>query len=937
MGINDSPTERDGGPDARRRVGGLWGRSGECEALDELVAAVRAGQSRALVVLGETGVGKTALLDYAAAQARDCRVVRAAGVQSEMELAFAGLQQLCAPMLERLPSLPAPQREALGTAFGLAGGEAPDRFLVGLAALGLLADAAAERPLVCLVDDVHWLDRASVQALAFLGRRLLAESVGLVLSARSCKDADLDGLPELRVEGLRSGDARALLSSVVRGPLDERVRDRIIAETRGNPLAILELPRELSPAEIAGGFGLPEAAPLAGRIEASYQRRLARLPAQSTQLLLVAAADPVGEPVLMWRAAQLLGIGAAAAVPVVAEGLAEFGTRVRFRHPLVRSAVYTAAPLRERQQAHAALAEATDPQVDPDRRAWHRAQAAPGPDEEVAAELERSAGRAQSRGGLAAAAAFLERAAALTMDPARRAERALAAAQVKNAAGAPEAAASVLATAEAGPLDRLQRARADLIRAQIAYASNRGRDAPPLLLAAARALEPLDVRLARDTYLDALAAATFAGRLSSGVGSLEVAEAARAAPPALEPPRAADLLLNGQALLITSGYAAAAPTIKAALRAFRGDAVSVEEELRWQWFACRMAMELWDDDGWWVLAARAVKLTRDAGALTVLPIALNLCAGVHVITGDLAKAEALIEESREVSEATRVPDIPYGRTFVAAWRGREDVVADLIETGMRGAIARGEGRALGANEHALAVLNNGLGRYEAAFDASQRVTRHNEMGLRTWTLPELVEAAVRTGELSAARAAYGSLRERARASGTDWGLGIEARSAALLSDGADAESRYREAIERLGRSRASTDLARVRLLYGEWLRRERRRTDAREQLRAAHDQFAAMGAEAFARRAARELQATGETARKRRADTRDDLTAQEAQIARMARDGLSNPEIGARLFISPRTVEYHLRKVFGKLGISSRNQLGRALGEEDETGVASLS
>src|SRR5882724_8387311 len=538
----------------------LLDRRSEREVLDGLLKAVRGGESRVLVVRGEPGVGKSALLEYLVGRASGCRVARAAGVQSEMELAFAGLQQLCAPMLDRLERLPAPQRDALRTAFGLTGGAAPDRFLVGLAVLGLLSEAADERPLVCLVDDVQWLDRTSVQALEFVARRLGADSVALVFAVRQSDEQKmLAGFPELVVEGLRDDEARALLRSVISGPLDEQVRDRIVAETRGNPLALLELPRGLTPAELAGGFGLPGAQALSGRIEASFQRRLAALPATTRRLLLLAAAEPVGDPALMWRAAQRLGIGVEASDAAESEGLLEFGPRVTFRHPLVRSAIYRGASREERRSVHRALAEATDPDADPDRRAWHRAQAAPEPDEEVAADLERSAGRAQSRGGLAAAAAFLERAARLTPNLARRGERALVAAQAKHQAGAPDAALGLLATTQGGPLDDLQRARVDLLRAQIAFAVNRGRDAPPLLLTAAKRLEPLDVGLARETYLDALQAAMFVGRLASGGGLLEVAQAARGAPPPLRSPRPADLLLDGLARLITEGHPAGAP------------------------------------------------------------------------------------------------------------------------------------------------------------------------------------------------------------------------------------------------------------------------------------------------------------------------------------------------------------------------------------------
>src|SRR4051794_3009552 len=561
---------------------GLLGRRDACTTLDRLLEVVRAGESRALVIRGDPGVGKTALLEYVVERATGCRVAQAAGVQAEMELAFAGLHQLCAPMLDRLERLPGPQGAALGSAFGLAAGHAPDRFLVGLAVLSLLAEVSEERPLVCVIDDAQWLDHASAQALAFVARRLLAESVALVFAVRTgSEERDMTGLPELVVEGLSDRDARTLLA--IQGPLGERVRDRIVAEARGNPLALLELPRALTPAELAGGFGRPDAPGLAGRIEESFRRRLDPLPAQTRCLVLIAAAEPVGDPVLLWRAAERLGIGADAATPATAAGLFELGARVRFRHPLVRSAVYRAAAREERHAVHRALAAATDPDVDPDRRAWHRANAASGPDEDVAAEVERSAGRAQARGGLAAAAAFLERSAELSMDPARRAARALAAAQVTHQAGLPDAALRLLATAEAGPLDELQRARVDLLRGQIAFVIRRGRDAPPLLLAAAKRLEPLDVTLARETYVDALWAAIVVGPLADGGGALDVAKAARTAPPAPEPPRPADLLLDGVATLIIEGHSAAVPMLERAVSAFRGEELSREEGLRWFW------------------------------------------------------------------------------------------------------------------------------------------------------------------------------------------------------------------------------------------------------------------------------------------------------------------------------------------------------------------
>jgi hypothetical protein len=905
----------------------LIGRYAEQKTLDRLLEGVQAGRSAALVVRGEPGVGKSALLEHVVDRASGCRVERAVGVQSEMELAFAGLHQLCAPMLDRLGRLPDPQRGALGTAFGLRDGDPPDRFLVALAVLSLVSEVADDRPLVCVVDDAQWLDRASAQALAFVARRLVAESVALIFAARdSPEEQELAGLPELVVEGLGDAEARALLGSVISGPLDERVRDRIVAETRGNPLALLELPRGLTVAELAGGFGLPQALPLSGRIEENFRRRIEALPAETRRLLLVAAAEPVGELLLVWRAAERLGIGVEAAAPAEAAGLLELGARVRFRHPLVRSAVYRAASLEDRRDVHRVLAETTDREVDPDRRAWQLAQAAVGPDEGVAQELERSAGRAQARGGLAAAAAFLERATTLTPDPARATERGLAAADAMHQAGAPGAALGLLESAEAGPVDELQRARADVLRAQIAFATSRGGDAPPLLLKAARRLESLDVGLTRATYLDALSAALFVGRLTSVGGVLEVAEAARAAPSAPRPARAADLLLDGAASLITDGYAAGAPILKRAIGAFRSERLSAEEEIRWLWLACRTAVNLWDDESWHLLSSRHVDLARGAGALSVLPIALSTRVVVHLNAGELAAAAALTEEQRAITEATGSHRVLYAGLIVAAWRGREPEASRLVEDSIKDVLRRGEGMDLAITRWWSAVLYNGLGRHEDALAATQPGTAYpEELLFSTWVLVELIEAAARCGQDDRAADAVRRLSETTRASGTDWALGIEARSRALLADGEAADTLYREAIERLGRTRVRSALARAHLLYGEWLRRERRRLKAREQLRTAYEMLTAMGMEAFAQRAARELRATGELAQTGTIETSNPLTAQEAQIARLARDGLSNPEIGSRLFISPRTVQYHLRKVFTKLDITSRTQLDHAL------------
>ena len=903
----------------------LWGRGQECAVLDELVSSVRRGESRSLVLRGDAGVGKTALLEHLVESASDLKVARATGVESEIELAFASLHQLCAPMLDRIERLPAPQRDALRIVFGLSAGPAPDPFLVGLAVLSLLSEVAEQRPLLCVVDDAQWLDRTSARTLGFVARRLWAEPVGLVFAAREPGE-ELRHVPDLEVHGLPDGDARALLSSAVQFMLDAPVRDRIIAETRGNPLALLELSRGSTAAELAGGFGMLPAQALPRRIEEGFVRRLASLPQDSRALLLVAAAEPVGDPRLLWRAAERLGIGPAAAERAEAEGLLAIGERVTFRHPLVRSAMYRSAPPEDRRAAHLALAEVTDPEADPDRRAWHRAAAAPEPDEKVAMELERSAARAQARGGLAAAAAFLERSVALTQEPAPRAQRALAASQASLHAGEFEAAARLLAKAEAGALDELQRARVELLRGQIASASSAGSEAPGQLVRAAKRLEPLDVSLARETYLDAWGAALFAGPLAGGSTLLDVSRAARSAPPPPRVQRASDLLLDGLAVLMTEGRAAAAPMLKQGVSAYLREEIPVEKGLQWGVLASTAAVTLWDFDGWDAVITRQMELTRDAGALAPLSIALNGKGIVVAWRGDFGAAALVAAEADAVTEATGTRIAPYGALLLAGLRGREAEAIALIEATIEDATAGGEGLAVQYAHWTMAVLYNGIGRYEEALAAAQRASDDTpELFVSAWALTELIFASTRTRKEGRATDALERLAETTSAADADWGLGILARSRALLSEGEAAESSYREAIDRLSRTRLRPELARSHLNYGEWLRREHRRVDAREELRKAHAMLTAIGMDEFAERARQELLATGEHVRKRSVDTRDELTAQERHIAQLAREGLSNPEIGARLFLSPRTIEWHLRKVFAKLGIRSRRDLTKVL------------
>jgi DNA-binding CsgD family transcriptional regulator len=908
--------DRVGGP------GSLQGRGSECALLDDVIAAVRAGESRTLLMHGEAGIGKTALLNYAVSSAADMRVLHAAGVESEMELAFASLHQLCAPLLEAVEQLPPPQRSALEVAFGQTTGPAPDRFLVGLAVLTLLSGAAEERPLLCAVDDAQWLDEVSAKTLAFVARRLLAEPVGLLVAART-PAGDLRGLPELEVLGLRNGDARAVLRSGVMFRLDERVRDRLVAETRGNPLALLELPRGLSLQQLAGGFGLFDAPrqALPTRLEESFQDRVQAIPAAARLLMLVAAAEPVGDPLLVWRAAERLGIEVAAADAT--DGLLTIEESVRFRHPLVRSAVYRSAPVDQRRRVHLALAEATDRDLDPDRRAWHLAAAAPAPDEAVASELERSAGRAQARGGVAAAAAFLQRAVGLTADPGRRTERALAAAEVSFQAGELDTAQRLLAVAESHQLDGFQAARAALLRGHVAVILSYGNDAALLLLKAARQLEAFDLELAREAYLTAYGSAMSAAHLGEAAVFLDICRAIEDLPLPQGAPDAKSLLLEGLARMHTDGRAVAIPILQRAANAVAQ--MPEEDVLRWGWIAPMASHVIWDSDGSTAIYERLARIVRGAGALVELPVYLTSLALDKVWNGDLAGARLLIAEADTVAAATGSQLPPVAALRLLSMQGREADASTLIAATIEQATARGQGLAVRVAQWAAAVLYNGLGRYEEAAAAARQVTANDlDPYPQMWALPELVEAAARVGETDVARSALDRLAEMTQPAGTDWGLGTEVRSRALLSDGENADLLYREAIERFGRTGLLPELARAHLVYGEWLRREGRRSDAREQLRTAHHMFAAIGMEAFAERTRRELVATGETVRKRSAETRDELTPQEEQIVRLARDGLSNPEIGAQLFLSSRTVEWHLRKVYMKLGISSRRELWAA-------------
>ncbi|GAA0481358.1 LuxR family transcriptional regulator [Paractinoplanes deccanensis] len=934
----------------------LRGRRREQETLDRLVRDVRSGHSRALVLRGEAGAGKTALLDHLAGhayRAAGCRVARAAGVELESEIVYASLQQLCAPLLAHLDAVPEPQRAALATAFGLSAGRPPEPLILGLATLHLFAEAAAERPLICVVDDAQWLDRMSATILAFVARRLEAESVGLVFAVRTpgadevvrpdetirtggadeanrTRGADqgaaqtLRGLPELVVEGLADADARALLDTVLPGPVDDRVRDRIVAETRGNPLALLELPRGLTATELAFGFtgrreeGLRDEGRrdegLAARLEEGFQRRIAALPADSRRLLLTAAVEPIGNVPLLWQALERLGIGPEAAAAAESAELIEVGARMRFRHPLVRSAVWRSGHAAELREVHRVLAEVTDPEQDPDRRAWHRAHATVGFDDEVAAELERSAERALSRGGRSAGAAFLERAAELTLDPGRRADLLLRAARSRADAGSPDLVPALLATVELAPLTPLQQAQVERLRARVAFLTNPSPRSVQPLLAAARRLEGLDPAAARETYLMAIGAAMYAGRLGGADDLRRAAESARNLPPS---PSFPGRFLAALTTWATDGHAAAAPLLVEALKSMNN-----REDLGLLWLVAPAAHEVFRVDIARDRAEQAIRFAREIGALSMLPTAMSFRAGNLLMQGRFSDASGMLDECAAVASATTIPTPPSGALALAAYRGREREAVELFEQTRAEARARGQGRLLGLTAYAEAVLRNGLGDYPAALAAAREGVSYPDPAVFQWTLAELVEAAVRAGEPGIAAEARDRLAVRTAAIGNDWARATQALAGALVEP---SDELFREAVAGYGSAAMPVLRMRARLLYGEWLRRDNRRTEARAELRAAHEAFSVMGAEAFAERAGRELVATGEAVRTRRAGAPVDLTAQEGQIARLAVAGRTNAEIAATLFLSPRTVEWHLRKVFTKLGIGSRRELAAAL------------
>jgi DNA-binding CsgD family transcriptional regulator/tetratricopeptide (TPR) repeat protein len=903
----------------------LLGRQREQQVLAGLLTDAREGRSGVVVLRGAAGIGKTSLLQHVLARASGFRAIRISGCESEMELAYAGLHQLCAPLLGRLDHLPAPQQRALRVALGLADGDPPDRLVVGLAVLTLLSEASSERPTICVIDDAQWVDAASLQALSFVARRILADPIVMIFAA--CKrreDQIISGLPELQLRGLSDHDARTLLAATLPGRLNEQVRENIIAEAGGNPLALLELHRVLSPAELAGGFGLAQASELTTRLERGFGKWLTGLSADTKTLLLIAAADPMGEPRWVASAAERLGIPECAVETDEAAEFVSVGSQVRFRHPLIRSAVYRSSPISERRRVHQALAEVVDGPAADEHRAWHLGHAASAPDEDIAAQLERSAEHARNRSGVAAAAAFLEFAVDLTPEPERRARRALAAAQAKLHAGAPEAATKLLMGAQHATDDELLSAKIDLLRAKSAFAASRGGEATSMLLATAKRLDDLDPKLARETYFEALTAAVLAGRLANGLGTgaMAVAAAARHAPAVVGSNRVVDLLLDGLVVRLTDGYVAGAPLLKRAIQEFlRQDAAGTIEP-RWYDMATRVTLDLFDHDAFERISARQLELLRNAGTLALLPVGLGTRAAADVFHGRFSDAAAHLSEAEAITTAIEGPLLRRSDPLLVAYRGQEQRCREIVQaTTDGGAIEHGQGFSIAAGLFAVAVLHNGLGQYAEALKACQAAVQYDDLAVAGYALAETVEAATRCGDLPTATDAAGRLVERADASGMDTAIGIAARSRAVVTDGPVAESEYLRAIVHLEKSPAVVYLARTHLIYGEWLRRQGRRVDARTQLGTAFEMFTGMGADGFADRASRELEATGETVRKRSGGAAAELTTQESYITKLAREGHTNSEIAAQLFISPRTVEWHMSKVFTKLGITSRREL----------------
>jgi DNA-binding CsgD family transcriptional regulator len=913
----------------------LVDRCVEKKALDALLDGVRAGISGALVLRGEPGIGKSSLLDYAVERGADLQIVRTVAVESEKTLGFAAVHQLLVPLLPVMDRLPEPQRQAIGVAFGLVSGPPANPFLLGLAVLTLLSDAAEVRPVLCVLDDAQWLDEESADALSFVARRLLADRVGMLFAVRETTEPDvrLHALPGLRIAGLPAPDAYGLLQASISRPIDAAVGERIVADTGGNPLAVVEAARELTPEQLDGRAPLPEPLPVGHRIEGLFVRRVRHLPPDTQALLLLAAADQPGRGARLWQTAAALAIPESAAVPAEAAGLVAFWPEVRFFHPLVRSAIYYAATPGQRRRAHRVLAAACD--LDPDGRAWHLAAAAAGPDERVAAEQEAAAERAGNRGGYAAAAALLERAALLTPDRGRQAERRLSAAEAHLLAGAVDRAGALLAEATGGLSDPRSSAQATRLDGRIRAACGCVAEAAAELVDAARRLAPLAPQEARDALLSALEATAFAGWAPCGTLLQEIARIAGDLPPTGDPPdSAANLLLQAYTARVSGGYAAAVPASRRAVEAFLAVDVDPDLTLRRMLLAAITAADLMDDGAAERLTARWIICARERGALAKLASAVAFrSAFVDGPAGRLDAAREAESEAHDLAETTHNPAVvpPTGAhtMLTLALSGREAEARATAAAVARDAPNRGARGEMAMASYFLGVLEISLGNYDSAVRCLELAYTDDTPLVGTQALPDLVEAATRAGQRDLAERALQRLDDRATATGTALALGLLARSRALLAVPAEARQQYEDALHLLDRTRAAPQIARAHLLYGEWLRRQRRRGEAREQLRTAHDMFDGMGLAAFAGRAAVELRATGERPRKREAGFPQELTPQEAQIAALVSRGEANREIAAQLFLSPSTVEYHLRKVFRKLGVTSRTQLTRRVLDDD--------
>jgi DNA-binding CsgD family transcriptional regulator len=898
----------------------LLDRQTERAAIDGVLDAVRGGFSDALVLRGGPGVGKSTLLQYAVVAAPDLRVSSIGGVESEISMEFGGLHQLLVPCLAQLDELPPPQRSALRVAFGQEAGPPPERFLVGLATLTLLSRAAEAQPLLCIVDDAHWLDPESAQVLGFVARRLHADRIGLIAAVgEPASQQVLEQLPTITVDGLPDAEARELLSSVAGGALNAQAVDRILTDTRNNPLALVELGTQYTADQLSGRAGLPEPLPLGQRLQEHFLRQVRGLQPDAQAFALLAAADPGGERGQLWRAAAQAGIDPDLASAGAAEaGVLEFpGNSVRFRYPLLRSAVYHGASAADRRHAHHALSEVGSSEL----RVWHLAAAAIVPDEALAAELQHTAERAGTRGGYATRAALLRRSADLTPDDARRAEREVALADARLMAGDPVGAQHMLGGALPRLTNAIARVQAQRLEGAIRFAQGDAAEAARILASASQALAD-DDRMARDTMLLALQAAIWAGPAQTR----EIARAARVFPRVREAcASVADLLLEGYSARFTIGYRASVPPLRAAVTALLADDLDPAVGLRWFALGTAAAGSLWDDQAAFALSDRWEKMARAAGAFTTLPVALAFHAVSESMAGHFREADtrsALMLEVLTMNSGPAVLGVnSRGSGLLLAYRGR---LTEAHATGLaqvRESAARGQGGPADIGRYIVAVADLFGGDYEAAMSSAQTVLEDDPAYTAEVTLPELIQAAVRAGDYEAAATAHKTLSERALAAGTPWALGLRARCEALLAEGADAEGFYRESISQLKRSRMAVDLARAHLLYGQWLRRAKRRRDARYELRTAHDMFAAMGADQLAGWTAAELRATGEHARARTPETAVDLTPQETRVADLAATGAPDSEIAAQLFISPSTVDYHLRKVFRKLNVTSRTQL----------------